>query len=270
MFYDTHAHLNDPRLMENSDALVENAKVNQVFLINNVGYDLQSSLDAVALAKKYPNNYAIIGIHPHDADQWNEESEKIFRELLDHKVENKIVAIGEIGLDYHFEDRLSDEIQKRAFQAQMKLAFEYSLPVSIHSRDAGEDTLAILEHLQAEGNLLSERPGVFHCFSYSTDFVDRSRKFAFYYGFDGPVTFKNAQDKVELVEYLNLDEILIETDCPYMAPVPYRGRDNQPAYVVEVARKIADLKNSTLEEVANITSANGKYLFGVDVLEEEN
>lgn len=264
MLYDTHAHLNDPVLMQELANYIESAKQNGVNLINNVGYDLESSVTAVKIAKEQPNCYAIIGIHPHDADQWNAESEAVFRELLDDKIVNKIIGIGEIGFDLHFDDRHSDGVQMQAFMGQMQLAYEYDLPVSIHSRDASKITEQALVNLGKQVKLKKEKIGVFHCYSYDVEYALKMKKYGFLFGFDGPVTFKNGADKREVVSALELEDILLETDCPYMAPEPYRGRTNQPAFLTEIARKIAEIKGISYEKLAEFSTNNGKKLFDLE------
>lgn len=264
MLYDTHAHLNDPILIQELDNCIESAKQNGVSLINNVGYDLESSLAAVRIAQEYPNCYAIIGIHPHDADQWNAETEAVFRELLDNKIANKIIGIGEIGFDLHFDNRHSDAVQMEAFMGQMQLAYEYDLPVSIHSRDASKITEHALINLENQVKLKKEKIGVFHCYSYDVEYALKMKEYGFLFGFDGPVTFKNGADKREVVSALDIEDILLETDCPYMAPEPYRGRTNQPAFLTEIAKKVAEIKEASYEEVAEITTNNGKKLFDLE------
>ena len=264
MLYDTHAHLNDPILIQELDNYIESAKQNGVSLINNVGYDLESSLRAVRIARENPNCYAIIGIHPHDANQWNAETEVVFRELLDNKITNKIIGIGEIGFDLHFDDRHSDEVQMQAFIGQMQLAYEYDLPVSIHSRDASDITEHALISLKNQGNFRKEKICVFHCYSYDVEYALKMKKHGFLFGFDGPVTFKNGADKREVVSALDFEDILLETDCPYMAPEPYRGRTNQPAFLTEIAKKVAEIKEVSYEKIAEITTDNGKKLFDLE------
>ncbi len=261
--FDTHAHLNDPNLFEKRHELVERAEARGVKYINVVGYDIESSLTAVKIAAEFENVYAIIGIHPHDAQEWDEDAENIFRELLEEKEKNKIVAIGEIGFDLHFDDRQSDEVQISAFLGQMKLAYDYELAVSIHSRDASELTLAKLEEIREEG-YLRDKPGVIHCFDYDTTVAKEFQKYDFLFGVDGPVTFKNGADKRELVKYLDASEILLETDCPYMAPEPFRGKQNEPSLLFEIAKKIADEKEMGIVELARITSENGKKIFKIN------
>lgn len=239
---------------------VEEARKQAVLGINVMGYDFASSLRAVELAGEFPEVFAGIGIHPHDALQCTSENLQTFRELLANKDSNRIVAIGEIGLDYHFEASLEAEIQKSAFIKQMELAYTYDLPVSIHSRDAGEDTLTVLNELKDRGHLRN-KPGVIHCFDYDLEMAKEFLDLGFLLGVDGPVTFKNGQDKREIVKQLDLDKILLETDSPYMAPEPYRGKLNQPAFLPEIAQKIATIKQVELEQVISITSRNAFELF---------
>lgn len=260
--FDTHAHLNDARLMPERVELVARAADADVKYINVVGYDFASSFNAVKIAKEFENVYATIGIHPHDADEWTAEHADEFRKLLDNHEENKIVGIGEIGFDLHFPDRHADEVQKQAFIGQMELAYEYDLPVSIHSRDAADMTLANLAELKEAGKL-HEKPGVIHCFDYGVDEAKRFEKFNFLFGVDGPVTFKNGEDKRELVRYLPLEKILLETDCPYMAPEPYRGKRNEPSLIPFIGKKIAEEKGLSFEHLAEVTTNNGLELFRI-------
>lgn len=259
--YDTHAHINSEGLYEDREAVIKRASQNQVKRINVAGYDFPSSLRAVDMAKEFPNVYALIGIHPHDADQWTSANIKVFKELLDNKEANKIVGIGEIGLDLHFDERHSDELQFKVFTEQMRLAKDYDLPASIHSRDALDLTYKALKYLQ-DNNYLRENPGVMHSYDYNPEFAKTLLdEFKFYFGFAGPLTFKNGEDKREVFTALDLDRVVLETDCPYMAPEPYRGRRNEPALVLEIAKKAAELKQISLEKLAQITSNNAEKIF---------
>lgn len=262
MLYDTHAHLNDECYEGREAEVIEAAKAAGLELINNVGFDLASSAKALRQARAFPEVKAVIGIHPHDADQWSEAGEAFLRRLWEEDRGQNIVAIGEIGLDYHFAERLSDEVQMEAFKGQLRLAYELDLPVVIHDREAHQASLEVIEAVKAEGRLRAV-PGVFHCYSGSAEFAERLLQLGFYLGFDGPVTYKNGKRPLEVAAAVPADRLLIETDCPYLTPVPYRGRENQPAYLPYIAERIAEARGLTAEELGRLTTANGRRLFAV-------
>ena len=213
---------------------------------------MEDSLDCIRLAEQYEYCYAAAGIHPEDAlvrpENWLEQLEELLKRP-------KVVAVGEIGLDYHYEDPPRD-VQQRAFRMQMKLAQELSLPVVIHEREAHEDGLRIVSDFP-------DVTGVFHCFSGSYEMAKELVKRGWYIGFTGVVTFKNARKAVEVAEKIPLDRILIETDCPYMAPEPFRGRRNDPSLVPFVAKKIAELRGISAEAAAAATAENARRLFRI-------
>lgn len=255
MFVDTHTHLDDARYSHDRDAVMARARAAGVEAFVTIGCDLSSSLAAVALADQYDSVYAAIGVHPHEvrhiADGWYDELLRLAR----HK---KVVAYGEIGLDYHY-NHSSPKEQRDRFREQVQLARELKLPVIIHTREAQEDTIAILREEQA-----SEVGGVFHCFSGDAWLAKDALDLGFYLSFSGIVTFQNAAMLREIAKTVPLDRLLIETDCPYLAPVPYRGKRNEPAYVAHVADKLAAI-HGTLSptDIGFRTTENAKHLFKI-------
>ena len=252
--YDTHAHLNDEAFKEDTQETVVRAEEAGVCLINIVGCDPESSAEAVAMANTFEIIRAVVGIHPSDSDRYDDAFEAQLKKWTE---DEKVVAIGEIGLDYHYEDDVPHDIQRDVFRRQLRLAGKLDLPVVIHCRDAMGDTLAILKE-ECEKTPLR---GVFHCFSGSYEQAVDCLKLGFYLGFDGPITFKNAKKPVRVAAQIPLDRILIETDCPYMAPEPVRGRRNEPANVYHIAAKLAEIRGISKEEAAEITYRNGCRLF---------
>ena len=252
MYFDSHAHLDAKRFDEDRHEILEDLKNHGVSRIMNVGCDLLSSERSVALAEAYDFVYASVGSHPDDADHVDGRLLEQYRQLAAHP---KVRAIGEIGLDYHYED-VPRAQQIIAFEEQIELAEALKLPVIVHMREATEDAMAIVKRHP-------DLRGVFHCFSGSADLarwlVDRG----WYLGFTGVVTFKNARRALEAVDAIPVDRILIETDCPYMAPEPYRGRRNDSRFVPLVAHKIAELKGLTPQEMGIQTAHNANTLFGI-------
>lgn len=251
MYFDSHAHLDDPRFDADRDEIF--AALAEQGPVMNVGCDLASSERSVALAQKYPFVYASVGSHPDDADHVDGKLLDAYRRLC---AENKVRAIGEIGLDYHYED-VPRAQQIIAFEQQLELAEALKLPVIVHEREAHGDAMDIvMRHPDVRG--------VFHCFSGSKEMalwlVDRG----WYIGFTGVLTFKNARRAIEAAQALPLDRILIETDCPYMAPEPYRGRRNDSRFVPLVAAKLAELRGLTQQEAGEITAENAKRLYGIE------
>ncbi|MCP9469390.1 MAG: TatD family hydrolase [Nitrospira sp.] len=253
MFFDTHTHLDDVRYDSDRDAVMARAREAGVEAFVTIGCDLSSSRAAVALADQYDSVYAAIGVHPHEvrhiADGWYDELLRLAR----HK---KVVAYGEIGLDYHY-NHSSPKEQRDRFREQVQLARELKLPVIIHTREAQEDTIAILREERA-----SEVGGVFHCFSGDAWLAKDALDLGFYLSFSGIVTFQNAAMLREIAKTVPLDRLLIETDCPYLAPVPYRGKRNEPAYLAHVADKLAAI-HGTLSptDIGFRTTENAKRLF---------
>ena len=252
MYFDSHAHLTEDCFTQDFDAIVENMKAASVTGMMEIGYDLASSEKAVQLAERFDWVHAAVGSHPDDAEQVDEARIAVYRELCKNP---RVKAIGEIGLDYHYEEP-GREVQKRAFRMQLALAQELFMPVVIHEREAHEDGLRILEEFPAVR-------GVFHCFSGSYEMAKELIKRGWYIGFTGVVTFKNARKAVETAANIPLDRILIETDCPYMAPEPFRGRRCDPSLVPYVAKKIAELRGLSPEAVAAATAENAKHCFRI-------
>ena len=252
MLFDTHAHLDDRAFDCDREALISGLREKGIALVMNPGCSLESSRNAVALAKKYPFLYAAVGSHPDAADEVDEAVLDEYRLLCR---EEKVKAIGEIGLDYHYED-IPREIQKKAFRMQMALAQEVGLPVIIHQREALADCLEILGDFP-------EVKGVFHCFSGSAQTARELTAQGWYVGFTGVLTFKNARKALEAAKAVPKDRIVLETDCPYMAPEPYRGRRNDPGYLYRMAEVLGELLGITPEEAQALTLQNGKRLYGI-------
>ncbi|NLY44426.1 MAG: TatD family hydrolase [Tissierella sp.] len=255
MFIDSHSHLDDDRFNEDRDILIKSLKENKVDIAINVGADLETSINSVKLADQYDNIYAVVGVHPHSASEVTEDTLNQFREMAKNK---KVVAIGEIGLDFYYDNSPRD-LQRKWFKEQLELAKELDLPVVIHSRDATKETFDTIKEAQDGGTLR----GVMHCFSGSVEMAMEYIKLGFYISLAGPVTFKNSRVSREVAEAVPLDKLLIETDCPYLTPEPYRGKRNEPMYVKYVAGKIAEIKDISVEELAKATSTNTRELFGI-------
>lgn len=253
MYFDTHAHYDDEKFNPDRAEVLAGAQEAGVELIVNVGCDLTSSLRSVALAREYPFMYAAVGTHPHDASSLTDADLAMYRSLL---AEERVVALGEIGLDYHY-DFSPREVQREAFDRQMALAAELGVPVIIHSREACEDTMQIVR------KYADKVKGVFHCYAYSVETAKEIVNLGWYLSFTGAVTFKNARKALEVIEWAPMSRMFIETDCPYLAPEPYRGKRNSSAYVPRVAEKIAEVRGMPVEDVARITLENGKKFFGI-------
>lgn len=249
--FDTHAHYDDGRFDEDRAELLSSLLGGSVSGIINCGCDLKSSLETVALTEKYPNLYGAVGVHPHEAEETTQEDLEKIKEL--YKKE-KIVAVGEIGLDY-FYDFSPREKQIEIFRKQIIAANGLGLPVIIHDRDAHEDTLTILKELKPKG--------VVHCFSGSAEMAREILKLGLYIGIGGAVTFKNARKPVEVVEMLPLDRLLLETDAPYMTPVPFRGKRCDSSHIAYTAEKIAEIKGMDAQELIDKCAENAKALFGI-------
>lgn len=252
MLFDTHAHLNDERFDEDRESLISSFKENGISYACEIGFDLESSRKALELSEKYDFIYAVVGVHPHDSSKLTDDGISELENLLSHK---KAVALGEIGLDYYY-DNSERDVQKHWFTAQTELAKSLNCPISVHTRDAMEDTLNILK---AHGG----GDGIIHCYSGSVESAKILLNMGYYISFAGPVTFKNASTALDVIRYVPKDRMLIETDSPYLAPVPYRGKRNCPLYVAEVAKKIAEIKGMEFEEVAEITTANAKKVYRI-------
>ena len=254
MLFDTHAHMDDDSFDLDRHELLASLPGQGVGLVMNPGCSFESSLDAIALAETYDYIYAAVGSHPDVADEVDEALLEKYRSLC--AKHPKVKAIGEIGLDYHYED-IPRDIQKRAFRLQMELARELDLPVIVHEREAHEDGLKIVDEFPTV-------KGVFHCYSGSLEMAKELIKRGWYIGFTGVLTFKNARKAVEVASAIPIDRIVIETDCPYRAPVPFRGKRNDPGKVCHMAQRLAELRGITVEEAERITTENGKRLYRID------
>ncbi len=254
MLFDTHAHLNATQFEEDVVEVIERAKSENVSHIVVVGFDRETITRAMELTEQYDMIYAAVGWHPVDAIDMTDEDLDWIKQLAAHP---KVVAIGEMGLDYYW-DKSPKEIQQEVFRKQIRLAKEVELPIIIHNREATEDVVKILQEENA-----SEVGGIMHCFTGSLETAEQCMKMNFYLSFGGPVTFKNAKKPKEVVKEIPMDFLLIETDCPYLTPHPFRGKRNEPSYVKYVAEQIAELKGLTFEEVAKKTSDNAMKLFGI-------
>ena len=253
MLFDTHAHMDDRAFDEDREQLLSSYPSQGIGLLMNPGCSLESSRNAVKIAAEYDYVYAAVGSHPDVADEVNEEVLEEYRKLC--KLSSKVKAIGEIGLDYHYED-IPREIQLKAFRLQMELARELKLPAIVHERDAHEDGMAIVREF-------SDVTGVFHCYSGSAEMARQLVDRGWYIGFTGVLTFKNARKAIEVASSIPLDRIVIETDCPYMAPEPFRGKRNDPGKIYRMAEKLAEIRGITPEEARQITMENGKRLYRI-------
>lgn len=249
--FDTHAHYDDSRFDEDRDELLSSLSENGVSHIVNCGCDLKSSLTTLALAEKYDFIYAALGVHAHEAEDATEEDLQKIAELYSNK---RVVAVGEIGLDYHY-DFSPRERQIEVFEMQIKLANELDLPIIVHDREAHEDTMKLLKKYKPKG--------VVHCFSGSAESAKEIVKLGMYIGMGGAVTFKNAVKPVEVARMLPLDRILLETDAPYMTPVPFRGKRCDSAHIAYTAEKIAEIKGMDIQELIDICNENAKKLFNI-------
>ena len=253
LIFDTHAHYDDAQFDADREALLSAMPENGVGLILDPGCDLESSRAAIALAEQYPHVYAAVGYHPENCAPYTDADLDILRRLAQHP---KVVAIGEIGLDYYWEQNPPKEFQQAVFRAQLALARELDLPVIVHDREAHADCLAIVKEFPGVR-------GVFHCYSGSVEMARELWKLGWYTGFDGPVTYKNARKTVEVAAEVPLERLLLETDSPYMAPVPKRGTRNDSRNIAHIAAKIAEVRGMTADEVIRIAADNGKRLFGI-------
>lgn len=256
MIFDTHAHYDDDRFAPDRGELLSGMNGNGIGRIINVGASFEGCKNSLTLAQEHDFIYAALGVHPSDIADLTEESCEWIRQ---HLSEPKVVAVGEIGLDYYWDKEPEVQARQREwFRYQLQLAKESALPVSIHSREAAADTMEIMKEAAADGI-----PGVIHCYSYSKEQALEYVDMGYYIGVGGVVTFKNARKLKETVEAIPLERILLETDCPYMAPEPYRGKRNQSSYIRYVAEKIAELKAMSQEEVIAVTEKNARDLYGI-------
>lgn len=252
MIIDTHAHYDDDAFNEDRESLLLSLTENNIEFVVNVGASIASTLNSIKLSKEYPFVYATAGVHPSETMELNEKNFEILRDCTGCE---KVVAVGEIGLDYHWKEP-EREIQQKWFKRQLKLAKETGLPVVIHSRDAAKDTLEIMKEMKAE-----ETGGVIHCYSYTREMAREYLNMGYYFGIGGVVTFDNAKKLKEAVEYIPMENIVLETDSPYLAPVPNRGKRNSSLNLSYVAKEIAKIKGISYDNVIEITNINAKKLY---------
>lgn len=251
--FDTHAHYDSDSFDEDRENVIKELKENGVIGVLNCGSDLYGLRKSVELAKEFDIFYAAVGIHPENADEFNED---VVKEIKAFVKNEKVKAIGEIGLDYYWEENPPREVQKEVFRAQMKLADELNLPVVIHDRDAHKDTLEIMKEFP---NVI----GVVHCFSGSVEFAKECIKLGYYIGFTGVLTFKNAKKLVDVCREIPAERMLVETDCPFMAPVPFRGKRNKSDYIEYIIDKMSEIRGISGEEMNEILLNNKKRLFKI-------
>lgn len=251
MLFDTHAHMDDRAFDQDRDTLLSELPQQGIGLLMNPGCSLASSRQACALAERYNYIYAAVGSHPDAADEVNADVLETYRVLC--KQNPKVKAIGEIGLDYHYED-IPRQRQLEAFRDQMALARELDLPVIVHEREAHQDGMAVVDEFP-------QVTGVFHCYSGSLEMAKELIKRGWYIGFTGVLTFKNARKAVEVAREIPLERIVLETDCPYMSPEPFRGRRNDPGKLYRMAQALAQIRDLPAEQVEAITFENGKRLY---------
>ena len=256
MIFDTHAHYDDEAFDEDREEILSSLKANNISYVTNIGASMASSRMSLELAKKYNFIFAAIGVHPSETQELDEEK---IQWLKDNSSHPKVVAIGEIGLDYYWNEP-SPDIQKKWFERQLDIAREVGLPVVIHSRDAARDTMDIMKYKKAE-----EIGGVIHCYSYHREQAKEYLDMGFYFGIGGVITFNNAKKLREVVEYLPMDKIVLETDAPYLSPVPNRGKRNSSLNLPYVVKAIADIKGISEKEVMDITRVNAKALYRLEV-----
>ena len=251
MIFDSHAHYDDPKFDEDRETLLPCLNRNGIDYITNVGCDIETSIASVELSKKYPFIYAAVGFHPECSDKFDANALSEIEKLL---LLPKVVALGEIGLDYHY-PLPSHEEQQSAFLQQLSLADDLKIPVIIHSRDASNETLQIIKKYKPKG--------VVHCFSGSPEIALEYVKLGMYIGITGVITFQNARKTVEVVERIPEDRLLIETDCPYLAPVPMRGKRCDSSMLLYTGKAIADIKKTTEDAIFSRTKENAKNLYGI-------
>ena len=254
MFFDTHAHVDDEAFDEDREAVIRRTYESGVTRFVNIGCGRQPALNTLELVERYDFIYGTVGLHPHDAKEMTDELLEEFRIWASHP---KILAIGEIGLDYYY-DLSPRETQRQAFRRQIRLARELGLPITIHDRDAHQETFDLLTEEKAW-----ENGGIFHCYSGSEEMAREIVKRGFYISFSGSVTFKNAEKLRRAAAAVPLDRLLIETDSPYLTPVPFRGRRNEPGQVINTAACLAELRGVSLEELARLTWENGCRAYGL-------
>jgi len=253
MYFDTHAHLDNKRFDDDRDKHIASLKDYGIELVLNAACDMPSCYTTLELTRRWDFIYGAVGVHPHSAEDMTDADFDTLRKL---SAEPKIQAIGEIGLDYHY-DFSPRDVQRTRFREQLELARELKLPVIIHDREAHEDCLNILRDF-------TDLKVVYHCFSGSLEFAKIITDLGFYMSFGGSATFANAKTAPEVIKWMPLDRLMLETDCPYLTPVPYRGRRNTPAYIPNIAEKFSEYLGIAAEEVGKITTENGKRFFGIE------
>ncbi|MGN0394129.1 MAG: TatD family hydrolase [Coprococcus sp.] len=254
MIFETHGHYDDERYDEDRNELLAECENRGIKFIMNIGADMKSSRATVELANKYSHVYGAVGVHPSEVgDMTDKDIDELFRMA---KSNAKVKAIGEIGLDYYYDDNPEKETQIHWFKTQLELAEKLSLPVVIHSRDAANDTMNIMKEMKAK-----EIGGVIHCYSYSVEQAREYVKMGFYIGIGGVITFSNSKKLKEVVADIPIENLVLETDSPYLTPVPYRGKRNSALYIPYIAEEIARIKNMPVEKVYEITFENGKRLY---------
>ncbi|MCI7058776.1 MAG: TatD family hydrolase [Mollicutes bacterium] len=254
-FVDSHCHLNDERFKDNVDEVVASSFKAGVTTILVVGYDLESSLKAIEIASRHEGVYAAIGFHPENLENVSDDNLNKIKELCKNP---KVIAIGEIGLDYHwYKEQKDRDNQKIWFIKQLKMADELDLPVSIHCREAVQDTFDILKEYTPQAK------GVLHCYSGSVEMMKEFEKLGYYFGFDGPITYKNSIVPKQCVKEVSIDRILSETDCPYLPPVPFRGQTNYPEYIPYIVRQMSEIKEISLDILSKKIQDNFNKLFHV-------
>lgn len=253
MLFDTHAHYDDDQFDADRAAVLNALAENGVGLVVNPSVTAENAKAVLAMAEEYPFLYAAVGVHPENCAHYDEAELEQLRTLAKHP---KCVAIGEIGLDYYWEENPPREFQQRVFREQMALARELKLPVIVHDREAHADSLNIVKEFP-------EVKGVFHCFSGSAEMAKELLKLGWMISFTGVVTYKNARKAVEAAEVIPLDRLMLETDSPYMSPVPCRGKRNDSRHLIHIAEKLAEIKGVSAEEIIRITTENGKRFFGI-------
>ena len=255
MLFDTHAHYDAAQFDSDRDAVLSALPGQGVGLVVNPGCDLESSRKAAALAERYPFLYAAVGVHPEECADWRDSDVDELRTLA---TQPRVVAVGEIGLDYYWPENPPRALQQRVFRAQLALASELDLPVIVHDREAHGDSMAIVREFP-------QVRGVFHCFSGSAEMAKELVKLGWMISFTGVLTYKNARKSVEAAQAIPMDRLMIETDSPYMAPVPHRGKRNHSGYVAHTCQRLAEIKGITEEECAQITWENGMRFFQISV-----
>jgi len=252
MLFDTHAHLDDEKFDVDREETIKKIKDSGVLKLVNIGADIKTSQNSIALAEKYDFIYAAVGVHPHDTENMTDKDLETLEKMSKHP---KVVAIGEIGLDY-FYDNSSRDKQKYWFEEQLKLAQRLDMPIIIHNRDAHADTMEALKKTTAKG--------IIHCYSGSAEMARQLVDMGFYISFAGPVTYKNSKNAVESARIVPIDKILIETDCPYLAPTGFRGKRNDSSFVHIICEKLAEIKGVSIEEMENITFTNAERVYRLD------